>query len=337
MSYVIPRPTRTAVIDVGKTCNIKCVFCYYHFQKGAPRWHDFSFLKDQILEARKRGNTFIDITGGEPTRMPGIEEYVDFIHDQGMKVCIITNALTPVEKIKSLIDKVDLWRLSMHGVEAVHDAVTKNSEGRFHQEQFISYLMFNARQFHVNMVLCKETQGCLKAFAEYLGKNRNIVQVNIINFLPHYEWAEKEKAETMIADLRIIEKDVNYFVDFLESHGKGVNIRYYPMCRVRKDLRRVVCNDLQVMFDPWEWDYAAYPKTLDHYKKFGESISLSNEHKGEPCCECKIRNVCGGINKAYHRANDTMVDAILDDESDYFYYYRQYAKTLNNPFDKRID
>ncbi len=332
INYVTPRPTKTAVIDVGRTCQARCIFCYYVHSTDYNSWVPYEDLCSQVDAAQLRGNLLIDLTGGEPTIMPRIEEFVDYIHSKEMRVIPITNALINPEKIQGLIQKADLFRISMHNIEKINDEVMKVFDARKKQERFISALQKenNFQGIHVNMVLVEATNKSLPEFARYLVSLGVVKKFAIVTFLPHYEWGAEEKAITMVPDLRKTEPMLNEMIDILEENNIGVDVRYYPMCRVRKDLRRVVCNDLQCMFDPWEWDYGAFPKTLDEYRRVGENLSNSNEEKHDPCCFCKIKEACGGINRAMNRATKgQMIDAVVDEESNYFYYYRQYnLKTL---------
>jgi MoaA/NifB/PqqE/SkfB family radical SAM enzyme len=349
--YVIPRPTRCAVIDLGRPCQAKCQFCYYALQDGPKQWVHFDVLKTQVDLAKQRGNTLIDLTGGETTLMPRIEEFIDYIHEKGMRVCMITNGLVDPEKVKGLIDKVDLWRFSMHNMEEIHDKVVGVEGARIKQLRFITavqdHIVSNKSEsvgFHVNMVLCKQTQYDLEVFATWLLRIAHVKQFNIINFLPHYEWGKLENTKRMVADLREVEPHLNAMFDILEDAGVGCNIRYYPMCRIREDLRRTVCNDLQVMFDPWEWDYSFAPKTFAVYKDAGEGISEANECKGDPCDRCDIHKVCGGISKPLHAAtNKGLVDPITNilessfikstDDIEPFMYRKFNLKTLRMPWE----
>lgn len=332
---VLPRPTRCDMLDTGRRCNARCSFCYYVYQTDYNTWVDHKTLLATLDSFAAKGNTLVDVSGGEPTIYPQMVDLVKHCHSLGMKMCIITNGLCGEKRYSELIEAgVDLWRFSMHGLAETHDDIMHVKGARERQLKLVSMAQGAYPFFHANMVLCRETQDDLVEFAKYLTKFEKLTQFNIINFLPHYEWSTPEKASLMIAELRQVEPNLNEMFDILEDSGKGVNIRYYPMCRIREDLRRTVCNDLQVMFDPWEWAYGVYPKTKEVYTNAGRQISNSNEHKGEPCCSCDIFEVCGGINKAYHRADSSMVDAVKKGEkiTDAYYYRKHNTRTLVMPW-----
>lgn len=337
MKVAMMLPTKTAVIDVGRYCQARCDFCYYHHNTDYQGFVDYEVLCSQVDQAKFRGNTFIDLTGGEPTMMPGIEKYLAYIHDAEMKMCVITNGLCNEAKQDNLFPLADLWRFSMHGKEDTHDEITHFKGARKKQIAFINRLINSAYfnidlGFHVNYVLVKATQHDLVDFGKWIA-TYPVKQFNVINFLPHFEWAEMDKAKKMVADLHEAEKQLNEVIPFLEEKGIGVNVRYYPMCAIDMNLRRVVCNDLQVMFDPWEWDYSAYPKTRENYLNYGKGLSDSIEEKGAPCCNCSIHQVCGGINKRYNMAIQGEGLMPCDGEKISFnpYYYRQHnLMTLTN-------
>jgi len=335
--YVILKPTRTSFLDIGRICQAQCAFCYYIFQEDHGKgYKSLKELQSEIKQSKDRGNTLIDITGGEPTIHPDILDVVDYIHTLDMRVCIITNGLCGEERQQMLINHgVDLFRISMHGLGPTHDRLTGRENARNEQMKFLDLLEEDERVkfYHINYVLVKDTQEELIGFAETYSTFKKFKKFSIINFLPHYEWGSPEKAVGMIADLRIAEKQINKAFPILESRGIGCDLRYYPMCRIDESLRRTISNDYQCMFDFWEWDYGAFPKTKENYRIFGENISRNNEEKGEPCCRCNLRKVCGGINRAMNNAKPGMVDAILEGEliKDPFYYRKYNIMTQVSP------
>lgn len=338
-AIALPRAVRTAVIDVGKGCQARCDFCYYVWNSDYKGFDNYNGLCEQAIRAKDRGNTLIELTGGEPTIMPKIDEYIKFIHSIGLKVCIITNALAHEARMQKIIDaQIDLFRVSMHGMEKIHDTIVNVKDARKKQERFLRLLNKNDVPFHVNYVISNKTQNDIKDFTDYIIQFKP-KQIAFINFNPHYEWGKEERATTITANLIEVEPVLNNAIDIFESNDIGVNVRYYPMCRIREDLRKNICNDLHVMFDPWEWDYEVMPKTLTNYFNFGKHLSNSNEEKGLPCCNCSIHKVCGGINVAFNKATHaTMVNAIIDnkkyEEKDFYIYRKFNTKTLVMPWKK---
>lgn len=324
-----PKPTKRAMVDVGRKCNINCRFCYYEHlgDLRTQKFDPLQKLKDEVMFAKSRGNTYIDFTGGEPTIFPEMAELVKFTNENGMKCCIITNGLCGDNTTMKLINAgVDDWLISNHGIETVHNYLTKVPNSKNKQLDFIALLKGYNQSFRFNTVINKFNQETLVQHAEEMASLHPRI-VNFINFNPHGDWSKNpESIRGVIANLRKVEPFLNVAIDTLEKAGIGVNVRYYPMCRIRKDLRRCVCNDLHVMFDPYEWDYKQLPKTLEAYGKWGIETSNMIEWKGFPCKACGIKHTCGGINGAYNCATKgEYIEAVEDKdiENKYFYAYRQ--------------
>ena len=147
----------------------------------------------------------------------------------------------------------------------------------------------------------------------------------------HHGWkTDKLTAKGLIADLRIAEPQLNFAIRYLESSGIGVNVRYYPMCRLREEYRRCVSSDLHVWFDNAEWDYHL-PKNWQHGRDYWINESKKVEEKGKPCCHCDLQWICGGANKHFHEtSNMTYGEVLLAQKvpevkyKNDFYFYRQH-------------
>jgi MoaA/NifB/PqqE/SkfB family radical SAM enzyme len=149
--------------------------------------------------------------------------------------------------------------------------------------------------------------------------------VNFINMNPHHGWQAKElETKQVIADLSVVEPQLNHAIQYLEQRDIGVNVRYYPMCCIAGDYRRTICNDLHVTFDPYEWDYAITPKTFEEYLAWGQRLSAAVEQSDEPCRSCGLYAQCGGVNKTFLKAaGGKYVHPQQGPGNDDFYHYRQ--------------
>ena len=325
---IVPIPTKRAGIQSGWACNLKCKFCYHIFN---PRNDNVSLedIKLSILDAKNRGNNYIDLVGpGEPSVVSYISDVIKFSKDNNMKVCMITNAVIPEKRLNDIIDAdIDDFLISMHGMELVHDDITGCKGARKIQETTIKRILEKNKTFRVNYVINNYNYKDIIDFSNYIIQfNPRII--NFINFNPHGDWANNPETLKFVTNLREVEPILNTVINNLEKHNIGVNLRYYPMCRIAPEFRKNICNDLQVMFDPYEWDYKIVPKTLERYRERGIILSNSIENKTGVCSKCQLRNICGGINKQYNNATkSTQIDAVIDKDIqnlDDFYYYRQY-------------
>jgi MoaA/NifB/PqqE/SkfB family radical SAM enzyme len=291
-----------------------------------------SELKEEVDRAADRGNTYIDFTGGEPTLVPHLPEVIDYLGRKGMKCCVITNGIVHPSRVDAILGSgVDDWLVSVHGLNGTHDYLTAN-KGGFNKLLTTLDLISASMDFRFNVVINKyNTTELLNIAALAAGYNVRIV--NFINFNPHHAWRDRlEETYEFIADLRAVQSILENAVDYLENEGRGVNVRYYPMCRIREDLRRVVCNDLHVGFDPYEWDYDIQPKTYSAFHEWCQRNSNFTEHKGMPCSSCDLGEICGGINKHFNKAtNGVAIDPITNfdgDKNDFYWYRRNNDLTL---------
>ena len=78
-------------------CNYKCWYCFPGSNEGTHRWPEFDLIKSNFKHLvdhyKKYGKQkiVINLTGGEPTLWPGLEEFVGFFRDQGCVFSLITN------------------------------------------------------------------------------------------------------------------------------------------------------------------------------------------------------------------------------------------------------
>lgn len=330
-----PDSTKRVMIDVGRKCNVGCKFCYYHYLGDLSKqgWSNVNNLKIRIDQSYQIGDNYIDFTGGEPTIYPFITELIQYGLEKNMKSCIITNGQINELQIEKILNAgIDDFLVSVHGLNSTHDYLVGKPGAYKQLEKFLA-IVSKRTSFRFNLVLNKYNQDELFEIAEWMSKwNPSIV--NFINMNVHYEWKNNlESVFNVIADLKKVEIQLNKVIPFLEGKNIGVNIRYYPMCRIAEEYRRCICNVLHVAFDPYEWDYPRHPKTLIRYTQWGLNLTEDRENKEEPCNQCDLQWICGGVNKWFHKANkEEICTAIknsgIENRND-FYYYRKYnVKTL---------
>lgn len=331
---ILPMPTRRAGIDTGWKCNVECKFCYHIFKDTDREPEPIDKVKDSIRSAKLRGNDTIDLVGpGEPTIVPHIGEVIRFAKSLDLRVCIITHGMIAPKRLEEILDAgIDDFLISMHGLEERHnDMIGGIKAGRRGQEKTIAALKERGLSFRVNYVLNSENANEVFGFARYIAGHAPRI-VNFINFNPHGEWSGNVKSKDFVADLRAVEPLLDSAIDLLESNGIGVNLRYYPMCRISEAHRKNVCNDLHVMFDPYEWDYSVQPKTYAAYREYGRYISRTIESQTGACSTCGIKTICGGINAQFNAMTDgRLVDPVALSElrDDDFYHYRQHNEAVH--------
>ena len=284
------------------------------------------------LAAKARGNDTIDFVGpGEPSIVPHIAELIAFAKENGIRTCMITHGIIGSTRLAEIFDAgLDDFLISMHGMDATHNSMVGEIKGaRAAQEKTIRAIKERGKTYRVNFVINSHNFREIREFSEYLvGLPLRPRIINFINFNPHGEWSGNMRSKDFTADLRQVEPLLDAAIDVLEGAGIGVNVRYYPMCRLAETHRKNVCNDLHVMFDPYEWDYSVLPKTAEHYRSYGIYISRTIEEQSGPCIRCDLKGICGGINRQYNVMTDgQLIDSIklpaLAGSNDFYHYRRE--------------
>jgi MoaA/NifB/PqqE/SkfB family radical SAM enzyme len=333
VNIVEPRITKRAFIDVGRLCQVHCIFCYHRFVPLVG-FKSYSDLRVEIDRARNRGNSYLDFTGGEPSLVPHLPDIIEYANYLNIKSCVITNGVINPKRLDRFIGSgVDDWLLSVHGGEAsTHDRLVDFKGARTIQQRTVNKINRSKATLRFNVVMNKFNYKELIDIAELAIRWRAVI-VNFINFNPHHAWKQHfEEAREVIADLRDLQPYLTEAISILEEYDIGVNVRYYPMCRISEQLRRTVCNDLHVMFDPYEWCYYTTPRTFDSFRAKTIEMSNETEEKNSKCAKCDLLDVCGGINKHFNKfTNESMIDNIKDfkgDKKDFYYYRKHNYKTL---------
>jgi MoaA/NifB/PqqE/SkfB family radical SAM enzyme len=248
--------TKRSVMHVTKACNADCKFCYYRFE-GNHKHIPLSCILDILINYKNRyGIEYVDITGGEPTVHPQIEEIVEQSCLVGIKPTVISNA-QKIDVILALIDRgLDDLLISVHGFGRNHDeavGILGAYDRVINLFEILYSLSFNYR---VNTVLtkysCENMEYLAEAFIRY-----NARIVNLISFNPYggCVWSSKENLGFQVgyhAQAVVAKK----MIDILEEAGIWVNVRYMPFCFM-KGYEDHICNFLQLTFDPYEWDYVS--------------------------------------------------------------------------------
>ena len=258
-------PTARAVVDLNRVCNARCRMCYYahtdeHWTKS------FAEVTRELEAAQARGCTSVDFTGGEPTLHPELPRIIVAAEGMGLHTCTITAALS-LEKVKLAVHAgCREWLVSMHGFEASHDA-TLGVKGAWEKvNEAVAYLQAEGCFVRVNCTLTRLNAADLPRLARHYVEVVRPHIVNFINFNPHWDWGNQEdpsiarslnEVQARVTDLA---GPLREAVTYLDAHEVWTNVRYFPLCALR-GLERYVCNNPQVMFDPYEWDYGISPKT----------------------------------------------------------------------------
>jgi len=303
-------------------------------------------MKRRIDDGISRGNTHMDITGGEPTVYPDIVKLVEYAAEHGISTCIITNGIVSSDKAEALMAAgVEEWLVSRHGTEPIHNYITNAPRSFTLQLRFLDVCRKQNVPVRFNCVLTKFNENILLEMAAEMLRFSPVV-VNFINMNPHHEWMSKDLAtQDVIADLPRSAPMLADAIALLEEGGVRVNVRYYPMCLLPKKYWRCVANDLHVVWELYdevlgrdincEWDYQIAPKTCETHLRWARRTSLLVEEQGYPCVACDAKTICGGVNRHFHRVyvsyhRQELCRPIVDSSlpKDDFYFFRRHNRKI---------
>lgn len=299
--------TRRAVVDPLRLCHLRCDFCYYlHGDMTSVR--DWPDVRDEIQRHAARGCAAVDVTGGEPLRYPQIVDLIRECRSTGLSARIISSLIAAPQVVEGVLSAgVCGFLVSMHGaLAATHDAITHVRNARSIQWDRLRLIADRGcATLDLNYVMVLANQAEIAEFAREhaprLPQRPRVV--NFINFNPHYQWRERAETADLVVDLRVAGPQLDAAIDTLEAAGVGVNVRYFPMCALREEHRKNVCNDLHVAFDSGEWNNGIADLSAAGGHDYGVALSLANEEKGEPCASCDLQWICGGANRVWHEAS----------------------------------
>ena len=319
-------PTRRAVVDINRACNARCRMCYYTYEQSD--WSkSVEEVQNELRAGLERGNTSVDFTGGEPTIYPQMAEVIRYAESIGLHTCIITNGLA-FEKVKKLAEaRCTEWLLSIHGFEEQQDRVL-NIQGAWDKMNRTARFLNESGCFvRVNCTLTRYNFKDLPKLTAYYDREVGPRIVNFINFNPHYEWGRHEQPEIVkrLNEVQVCASEVapwlKQALDYLNERKYWVNVRYFPLCLL-KGYEHHVCNNPQVMFDPYEWDYGVFPKTAEVYLEHGREFQRRINTREGVCASCGMIDVCGGLNRNYAQLHGFSELDPYSETSDYPYQFK---------------
>src|SRR5208337_4810577 len=284
-------------------------------------------VKSELAAAVERGNTSVDFTGGEPTIYPHMAEVIRYAESLGLHTCIITNGLA-VEKVKKLADAgCREWLLSIHGFEQQQDRILNVSGAWDKMNRTARFLNESGCFVRVNCTLTKYNHEDLPKLAKHYDLEIGPRIINFINFNPHYEWGKHDQPEIVnrLNEVQVRAGEVapwlKQALDYLGERNYRVNVRYFPLCLL-KGYEHHVCNNPQVMFDPYEWDYGVFPKTVAAYLEHGREFQRRINTGEGTCAECGMTGVCGGLHRNYAQIHGFSELDPYSERSDYPYHFK---------------
>jgi len=322
----VPGITKRGCVDIGRPCNIDCIFCYHRFDDRRKR----RFLPAEEIKRRMKrfreefGNQICDFTGGEPTIHPDIVELVEYGSKIGNRVCIITHGQwNRLGHIDDIIDAgLHEFLISIQGTEKIHNQMTGTRDGFSKVMRALEHLRKRGfTRWRVNTVATKYNMHDLPKLAELITSLDDMPSnFNFIVFSPLSGWAEKFDIDFQAKHSQLA-PFLKEAIEILMSKGIWVNVRYFPFCLLRGFEQCITCFP-QIIYDPFEWDYRAYlnlsPQAIARIFRIGKKNNVFGEteahvffnawsqiqqsrlyRKGKECIGCSHILICDGLSYQY--------------------------------------
>lgn len=293
---------KRGVLYVTSVCGLKCKFCYYIFNQSDNQVHpDFYLLKKEADRQRFEYDLeAVDLTGGEPTLHPDIEQLVNYCNMIGLKPTIITNGqLTEVieDLIKKHPDELDLL-ISIHDIEENYEKITGVKGSWKRMKKTLEMLKEKKFKFRVNCTVTKFNLNRLREVID-ITKKYGGRMVDFILFNPHEGTKWKDKDADFQATYSEAAEKIKDAIDYSDLI---INVRYIPLCMM-KGYEKHVINFFQWIYDEYGWEEShgnnlpKFTEEQQHLAFVKQKIMIN--HKKQECATCVNVSICDGIHPQY--------------------------------------
>lgn len=288
---------KKTVIIIGYECNNHCRFCIDANKRELPS-KTTKQIKREMIQARNRGTSYLELIGGETTIRPDALELIKFAQKLGFEtINMATNGrmFSYPEYAKKIIGAglTDII-FSIHGHKAeIHDYLTR-SQGSFSQllKGLDNFRKLGFEKIGSNTTIVKDNYKYLPQIGGFLFE-QGIRNSEFIFVDPSYGAAHDNFDEIVPK----ISKIVPYVKKCLDIGKKNKilhwHIRYVPLCYFQDYLEQI--SELQEV------------RTFktEHLAPDFENFDVENSRKSvgraktKRCQGCKLFNSCEGIWKEY--------------------------------------
>lgn len=276
-------------------CNNNCRFCYCADKKNFGQLSTKQ-AKKELREGRKRGCTFVDFSGGEPSLRKDLPRLITYAKNIGYKtIAMTTNGrmLSYRSFAEKLVERgLNHVIFSLHGHTAkLHDFMTRVN-GSFKEA---TQGMKNIKDIDPEIYICTNT-----TITRYnYNKLPEIAESNIklgadaCEFIfVHPRGNALENFEEVVPTLEEVEpyiiKTLNIGKKYKINH---FDFRYFPLCYVPEEN----LSELKARDKLKEQHVGSEFKDLNVEK----GREQEGRVKGPMCEKCKLKNKCEGIFKEY--------------------------------------
>lgn len=222
--------SKYAIIKVGYLCNNNCVICH---EKENRRRLNREFDKKENLRkidlCLKHGVSHIIFSGGEPTIMRNLPEYIKYAKSKGIHCELITNGRI-FSNSTSLIklDRVSKVYVSLFdNIAEHHDKITRVPGSYKQTIKGIRNLIEHNKNIMIRLILTKKNITRIKEIITYLVQ-LGVREITLVNIIPWgYALESLEKYYVDIAKASKIIKEIIDTVDCCKIYIENI-----PRCYI---------------------------------------------------------------------------------------------------------
>ena len=272
-------------LELGDECNNNCIFCSAKYRPNKKI--SSKEAKEKIVEAKKKGFSVIQFSGGEPTIRKDIVALIRFAKkNRFSSISLATNGrLFYYEKFtKDIISAgCNNFAVSLHGHKPkIHDACTRTPNSFKHTTKGLkNILSHNKQDFYVkiNLVLNKINIPYLGNFIDKI--NEEFKKIDLINLIYANPIGEVKKNPFLLFKI----KDFAFQIKgAIEKSKIPVFLFDIPPCTLKNDKHIERKNNTYNRLD----SSYSIEKGLSHLRT-----------KFDFCQKCKFDQKCNGAWKTY--------------------------------------
>jgi len=290
---------KKTVIIVGYQCNNRCQFCNDANKRELPN-KTTEQIKKEMIEAKKRGTTYLELIGGETTIRPDVLELISFAKKLGFQtIAMSTNGrmYSYLEFTKKMI-KAGLTDIvfSIHGHQAkIHDYLTQ-SPGSFKEllKGLSNFKKLGFRKIGSNTTIVKQNYKYLPQIGQFICQ-QGIRNSEFIFVDPNYGGAY-DNFDKLVPRISQIAPYVKKCLDIGKKNKiSHWAIRYVPLCYFQNYLDQISeLREVKIFH-------------TEHLAPDFENFDVENSRrsigriKTKKCQGCKLFNLCEGIWQEYYK------------------------------------
>jgi len=289
---------KKTVIFSGYTCNNACVFCLNTEKRQMPDRSTKQIIQEMV-DARSRGRTYLELIGGEATIRPDIIRLIKTAKELGFAtIAMATNGrMLSYKKFAEKLIKSGITDIifSIHGYDAKsHDQLTQ-VQGSFEQ---LSEGLKNVRQMSdvricSNTTIVKQNYRSISKIGKFILDNG--IRISEFIFADPTHGGVYNHFKELMPKISEAAPYIRKCLDLAKGRDDILHwhIRYIPLCYFQEYEDRVSELDEKKTFTT---EHLA----PDFYNFDVENSRVGNNRiKPAKCKKCKAYNICEGIWKEY--------------------------------------